>query len=128
MYQNETAPLENQLKSWKPLKPSAELKESLFGSVEAPNATAPSYGSSRDAVAAWLAPLSRWLAPAVVCCFATLLSGTWRSPDVQAESSRQSSSLLALAAFTNQSLATYLPSTGAVEHNGLPSALSLAQK
>lgn len=129
MNQNDTTHLENQLRSWKPLKPSAGLRENLFGSMDASNAPpASSPGSSRDAVAAWLQPLSRWLVPAAVCCFASLLSVTWRSPDVLGESGRQNGSMLALAAFTNQSLAAYLPSTGAVEHNGLPSGLNLAQK
>lgn len=129
MNQNETAHLENQLRSWKLLRPSAGLEESLFGSMEALHALpASSPAGSRDAVMAWLQPLSRWLAPVVVCCFATLLSVTWRSSDVLGESGPQNGSTLALAAFTNQSLAAYLPSTGAVEHNGLPSGLNLVHK
>ncbi len=127
MNQNETDRLENQLKSWKPLRPSAGLQESLFGSMDTLNVSV-SPGNSKDAVKAWLQPLARWLVPAAVCCLATLLSVTWRSPDVLGESGRQNGSMLALAAFTNQSLAAYLPSTGTVERNGLPSGIKLAQK
>ena len=135
MNQNYEDHLENQLRSWKPLDPSARLRNNVIGSCDGLNAAispplAPTLTAinPRDALREWLQPLSRWIAPAFACFLATLVPSTWRSPDLAGESTRPSAGILALAAYTNQSLAAYLPATGAVEHNGLPTGLNLAQK
>lgn len=137
MNQHELTALEEQLKSWKPRKPSSALESQIFSSTHGP---VPSRRASTDAgegarpwfeaIASvnWASTLLRWLAPVSVCGLMMILALQSRAPLHAARTSVDLDGGVAHAALTNQSLASYLSSVSFVEHNGLPSGLSLAQR
>jgi hypothetical protein len=99
---HELDPLEAQLRSWTPRRPSATLERRLFHRVIAGPCPA---------------MLARWLAPAAVCLvFAGVIlnpqsAATWSSPT-------QSRGLVALP-LSNQNYAAYLPGSFQRKHNQL---------
>ena len=99
---NELDPLETQLQSWKPRRPSATLERRLF---------------RRAARGPRPALVAGWLAPAAACL---LLLGSLLNPQSAATltGDPHSGGLLALIA-SNQSYASYLPGSFERTHNQL---------
>ena len=137
MNQHELTALEEQLKSWKPRKPSREVESQIFCSTHHP---VPIHRASADVgvgahpwfeamgSANWASTLLRWIAPVSVCGLMMILAIQSRTPLHAARTAVDLDGGVAHAALTNQSLASYLSSVSFVEHNGLPSGLSLAQR
>lgn len=61
-----------------------------------------------------------------ICATVLLASLAHRTPGVVGAGGGLSSSSLAIAALTNQSMASYLPAAGFVERNTLPSRMFVA--
>ena len=68
----------------------------------------------------------RCLTPMAVCATVLLASLAHRTPGAVGAGGGLSSSSLAIAALTNQSMASYLPAAGFVERNTLPSRMFVA--
>ncbi len=102
---------ERQLRSWKPRRPSARLKERLFAT---PITDPPSPLADRHTPAFHLS----WLAPATAALLLVAALVNQHNSGAVFESPR-SASMVAMI-LSNQSAAAYLPATFQSEQNGLP--------
>ena len=89
---NQTNPLEMQLRSWVPRRPSARLKKRIFPAPPSPSAPAGSFS---------------WLAPAIACLLVALALVGQRNGSSNSSSASHRSALVATMS-SNQSAAAYL--------------------
>lgn len=105
---NDWNPLENWLRGWQPRRPAPEIRARLFNSAATAAAPAPP--------APW-ATLARWLAPATAFLMLLCLLIGQGTPQLFTMSRADTPVSLAVAAFSNQLYAAYLPASGHSQHN-----------
>lgn len=94
--------LETRLRSLKPRRPSAQLRQKLFDTTE---------------VDPGMAAFARWLAPAAACVIFTVMALNHPATTTE-RAAAESSGLLAMS-FSNQHYAAYLPGSFQCEANRL---------
>ena len=104
MNEKEMHLLENQLRSWRPRRPSARIKRRLFPS-----------GTAREAASLSL----RWLAPATACLVLALTIAS-RDPGLSVGNNRHDSMVGLIS--SNLSYTNILPGSGTQGRNGISPA------
>ena len=133
---NENHPVETQLRSWTPRRPSAKLKARLFGKKHAgarllakclSSISISPFSIFRRPSEAWASepawhPAWRWFAPiAGVCLLTSVMVRDHNLSSVYLTGS-QANSIFAAAALSNQTLASYVTTPDAFDRNALPKA------
>jgi len=105
---SEWNPIENRLRQWRPRQPAPRIRARLFppAATAAVPATAPTWPA-----------VARWLTPATACLMLFCLLVSQRTPQFFTVSRADAPVSLAVAAFSNQFYAAYLPASGHSHQN-----------
>ncbi len=102
---NEWNPLERQLRSWRPRRPSARLKARVFGQAVA---------IERERRLAF-----GWLAPATVCLLLFLVTFSQRNAELTRLASASNQVPMMALTLSNLSFAAYLPGSSVNDRNAV---------
>jgi len=105
---NDWNPIENRLREWRPRQPAPRIRARLFPPAATPAAPA--------AAPTW-ATVARWLTPATALVMLLCLLVSLRTPQFFTVSRADAPVSLAVAAFSNQFYAAYLPASGHSRQN-----------
>jgi hypothetical protein len=120
---NDWTPLETQLRSWTPRRPSAELRTRLFGGAAAIDAAAPGQGQGqgRESGPGLTGSVLGWLAPATAVVLLAFVTLNPRQADLSGVASSRQAPIVAVT-FSNISFAAYLPGSFVNDQNTVPPA------
>src|SRR5438093_120386 len=116
---NETNPLETQLRSWKPRRPSARLERKLFGRARRSARAVGDCGENgaRGATRPTFPAFASLLAPAAACLI--VATAALNHPAAVPDAARADREALGAMSVSNQSYAAYLPGSFQLTANRL---------